>query len=184
MVTELEVKHLNDYYAFAKLFSPVLTPPPLLPPFRYCTLDTIHCEAAAISDHYNDVADEPGDLSASGANSTSIINDVDSRNDESGETETETFTGVHVSCLPICEANSTYVRDQREAFLKGSPPPMFAAAAGGEDRRVESGFEGRASMEELTRGGRRSMGVWRYNKEHHNPALDAHHRLLHIPYEW
>lgn len=62
---------------------------------------------------------------------------------------------------------------------------MFAAAAaGGEGRRVEAGFVGRASMEELTRGGRRAMGLWRYNKEHHNPALDAHHRLLHIPYEW
>lgn len=52
---------------------------------------------------------------------------------------------------------------------------------GGED---EGGFVERALGEELTREGQRAMGLTRYRKEHNNPALEEHHKLLNIAYQW
>lgn len=94
-----------------------------------------------------------------------------------------------MSCLPICGANSTYVKAQREAFAAGARPPWFTPVHGGgggeaEMEEMEAGFSGRSSREELTRGGRRAMGMERYKKEHNNAALDEHHNLLGIPYSW
>lgn len=84
------------------------------------------------------------------------------------------------------------MKAQREAFTAGVRPPAFtpvaAVAAGGGaaegDVTDEASFSGRALREELTRGGRRAMGMGRYTKEHYNAALDEHHDLLDIPYSW
>ena len=103
------------------------------------------------------------------------------------------FGGVHLSSLPICEANSSYVKAQRVAFESGSRPPVFSPLGGdrGEGEGGVKGKEGgegdfiaRASREELTRGGKQAMGLWRYTKEHYNPALEVHHELLEIAYKW
>lgn len=103
-----------------------------------------------------------------------------------GQLHSSSFGGVQLSCLPICGANSNYVRAQREAFASGARPPAFTPvhAGGGGVEVEEAGFAGRASREELTRGGRRAMGMERYKKEHYNAALDEHHNLLDIPYSW
>lgn len=104
-----------------------------------------------------------------------------------GQLHSANFAGVQLSCLPVCPANSSYVKKQREAFAVGARPPAFAPVLGGgvaERAEEEGGFSGRPSGEELTRGGRRAMGMDRYKKEHNNPALDEHHTLLDIPYSW
>lgn len=105
-----------------------------------------------------------------------------------GQLHSSSFAGVQLSCLPICLANSSYARAQREAFALGARPPAFTAVSGGGGGGVveaeEGGFSGRPSQEELTRGGRRAMGMERYKKEHYNPAMDEHHDLLDIPYSW
>lgn len=104
-----------------------------------------------------------------------------------GQLHGASFAGVQLSCLPICGANSSYVKAQREAFAAGSRPPAFTpvrGAGGVEAEAEEAGFAGRSSREELTRGGRRAMGMERYKKEHYNAALDEHHNLLDIPYSW
>lgn len=112
------------------------------------------------------------------------------RGDDDGEgwsDEKYGFSGVHLSSLPICEANSAYVKAQREAFADGDLPPAFAARGEEEEGGgavKEGGFAGRVSREELTRGGRRAMGLRGYVKEHHNPALEEHHRLLDMSYQW
>ncbi|CAN0449312.1 unnamed protein product, partial [Ectocarpus fasciculatus] len=95
------------------------------------------------------------------------------------------FAGVQLSSLPICGANSSYVKAQREAFAAGGRPPAFTAAGGpGEAEVEEAGFASRASRDQLTREGRRAMGMGRFMKEHYNAALDEHHNLLDIPYSW
>lgn len=110
------------------------------------------------------------------------------RGDDDGDgwsDEKSGFSGVHLSSLPICEANSAYVKAQREAFADGALPPAFAARGEEEGGPVEEGgFAGRVLREELTRGGRRAMGLRGYVKEHHNPALEEHHRLLDMSYQW
>lgn len=97
---------------------------------------------------------------------------------------------MHLSSLPICRANSGYVKAQREAFAAGRRPPAFTPVAGGGDggdgtgATEEASFAGRSLREELTRGGKRAMGMERFKKEHYNAALNEHHDLLNIPYSW
>ncbi|CAN0067364.1 unnamed protein product, partial [Hapterophycus canaliculatus] len=84
------------------------------------------------------------------------------------------YAGVHLSSLPICRANSRYVKAQREAFAAGRRPPAFTPVAGGPGgdetmaaEAEEAGFAGRPLREELTRGGKRAMGMERFKKEHY-----------------
>ena len=162
-------------------------------------IDTIHCEASYLA-RRDDAMGAIKDMKiGNGSGIGKVIrngigNEIGNQGGGAGggsaraDSGTEAFAGIHVSCLPVCEANSTYVRAQREAFRNGLPPPAFTG--GGEGRagrgssRKEAAFVGRASREELTRGGRRAMGLWRYSKEHRNPALEVHHKVLDISYGW
>ncbi|CAM9539126.1 unnamed protein product [Choristocarpus tenellus] len=97
------------------------------------------------------------------------------------------YAGMHLSTLPVCEANSMYVRAQREAFLVGRRPLAFedTGASGVESVGIrEENFRGRAVAQDLTRGGERMMGLRGWKKEHHNAALALHHQLLDLPYGW
>ncbi|CAM9279062.1 unnamed protein product, partial [Discosporangium mesarthrocarpum] len=79
------------------------------------------------------------------------------------------YAGIHLSALPVCEANSAYVRAQREAFVRGKPPPAYvpgsgrgldgSTTAGDGDWAPEMGFKGRAVAQDLSRGGERAMGL-------------------------
>lgn len=103
-----------------------------------------------------------------------------------GRLDPSMFAGVHLSSLPICEANAKYVRAQGEAFLKGARPPAGVSGVmeGAGDGGGEEEFVGRALRDTLSRGGMQAMGLRRFRKEHSNLALEKHHRLLGLPYAW
>ncbi|CAM9431399.1 unnamed protein product [Ectocarpus sp. 12 AP-2014] len=138
--------------------------------------DIIHCEAGAINrDATSTESSDPARAAPGGRGDDDGIGQLHSSN----------FAGVQLSSLPICGANSSYVKAQREAFAAGGRPPAFTAAGPPGEAEVEEGaFSGRASRDQLTRGGRRAMGMGRFMKEHYNAALDEHHNLLDIPYSW
>lgn len=112
--------------------------------------------------------------------------------DGAGRFDPDHFAGIHLSSLPICEANSAYVKGQAAAFVHGVPPPAFGKKASAPPSRLrsdggassESQFVGRATREDLSRGGEQAMGVRNYNREHSNAALERHHQLLGLPYQW
>ncbi|HSK38999.1 MAG TPA: YbiU family protein, partial [Arenibaculum sp.] len=59
---------------------------------------------------------------------------------------------MYIGAAPDCAKNRAYLERQKPAFLAGKSPPDFAP----ED--YETGFEGRATVEDLTELGRRQMG--------------------------
>lgn len=122
-----------------------------------------------------------------------------------GRFDPDHFVGIQLSSMPICQANSSYVKAQAGAFMTGNPPPGFSRTAARYPRsRLQSGprpdgegeveveveaggesrFAGRATREDLTRGGEQAMGMRSFHKEHYNVALEEHHRLLDLPYVW
>lgn len=60
---------------------------------------------------------------------------------------------IYVGAVPDCKKNRAYLHGQAHAFLDGRSPPDFAP----ED--YETGFAGRATLEDLTDLGRRQMGL-------------------------
>lgn len=109
------------------------------------------------------------------------------------------FAGVQLSSLPICNANAKYLKAQATAFVEGTRPPGVLSKAlrlrdgldgvvGEEKRKIDKGregrFVGRVTTEDMTRGGEQAMGLRSFRKEHSNAALEEHHRLLGLPYEW
>ncbi|CAN0067977.1 unnamed protein product [Scytosiphon promiscuus] len=152
--------------------------------------DLVHCEAGAIGRDQKGRRHPPEDHDQA-AGSPSARGRGGRGDDDAGigQLYGDDFAGAHLSSLPICRANSGYVKAQREAFADGRRPPAFTPVAGGAgvDEGVaveEAGFAGRPVREELTRGGKRAMGMERFKKEHYNAALNEHHDLLDIPYSW
>lgn len=60
---------------------------------------------------------------------------------------------IYIGAAPYCAKNAAYLERQKKAFLSGASAPDFAA----ED--FETGFEGRATVGDLTELGKRQMGL-------------------------
>ena len=61
---------------------------------------------------------------------------------------------LYIPSVPLTEANAKYIRDQREQYLAGVPPPDFPGGVG------ESAFEGKGRTENiLSEEGRRALGL-------------------------
>jgi hypothetical protein len=60
---------------------------------------------------------------------------------------------MYIASLPSCAKNDAYLRRQLPSFLEGESPPDFPAD------HFETGFEGRASADDLTPLGRAQMGM-------------------------
>eukprot|EP00752_Nemacystus_decipiens_P011248 g9996.t1 len=178
-----------------KWHQPILDALVRLPPLSpgdavFYHTDIIHCEAGAIDAAGPSSVDDDHMHGSVGAAPPFGSGGPGGRGDDDGigQLHSASFAGVQLSCLPICGANSRYVRAQRDAFAAGGRPPAFTPVRGDagvvEAEGEEAGFAGRPSREELTRGGKRAMGMERFKKEHYNAALDEHHNLLDIPYSW
>ncbi|KAH8698601.1 hypothetical protein BGW36DRAFT_358130 [Talaromyces proteolyticus] len=71
-----------------------------------------------------------------------------------GKSDSSVF---YIPALPLCEINSKYVKDQRENFLRGIPPPDFPGGVG------ESEHTGRGKSEDIQLAeGRRAMGLGKF----------------------
>lgn len=65
---------------------------------------------------------------------------------------------LYIPSVPTTLANVRYIKDQREQFLAGTPPPDFPGGVG------ESAFEGKGSTADiLTEEGRRAMGLAQFD---------------------
>jgi hypothetical protein len=61
---------------------------------------------------------------------------------------------LYIPSVPLTLANVRYIKDQREQYLAGVPPPDFPGGVG------ESAFKGKGSTEDiLTLEGKRAMGL-------------------------
>jgi hypothetical protein len=60
---------------------------------------------------------------------------------------------MYIASLPSCAKNDAYLKRQLPSFLEGESPPDFPAD------HFETGFEGRATADDLTPLGRAQMGM-------------------------
>jgi hypothetical protein len=61
---------------------------------------------------------------------------------------------MYIPCVPLTEENARYVKQQRDCFLEGVPPPDFPGGVG------ESKFTGKGGYSDILNDeGRRAMGL-------------------------
>lgn len=63
---------------------------------------------------------------------------------------------LYIPAVPLCEVNSHYLRNQRQLFLEGRPPPDFPGGIG------ESQHKSRGTLHDISEEGKRAMGCSKF----------------------
>lgn len=69
---------------------------------------------------------------------------------------TDDSSVLYIPTAPLCEVNVCYLKNQRDQFLLGRPPPDFPGGVG------ESCYEDRGILDDLSQEGRRAMGCSKF----------------------